>query len=77
MDPIFEVHRLNEVGLERAKAVAARFDYLLEDLAVWCGPGREFAIVKTKLEEACFFAKKSLANQPENQAQVADATGQP
>lgn len=29
--------------------------------------GREFAIVMTKLEEACFFAKKAMALQPENQ----------
>jgi hypothetical protein len=28
---------------------------------------RRLSIVKTKLEEACFFAKKAMANQKENQ----------
>jgi hypothetical protein len=53
---------LNDLGKKRAAEIASAFDQLLESLATHCPAGREFAIVKTKLEEACFFAKKSMAN---------------
>jgi hypothetical protein len=79
----FQVHILNEDGIERAKQLAATFDAFLEQLKKLClhdqqkyggillagnaYNGREFAIVRTKLEEASFFAKKALAMLPENQ----------
>ena len=68
MDPLFQVHRLNETGLKKANELALAFDALLNTLHVLCpGNTREFSIVKTKLEEACFFAKKSIANLVDNQ----------
>lgn len=67
MDQLFEVHMLNETGKGKARLIAESFDALLTDLSDLCGVCREMSIVKTKLEEACFFAKKSMANQPENQ----------
>jgi hypothetical protein len=68
MNKEFEVHRLTRAGLIKADAIALAFDDLLEDLKMWCKEDtREFSIVKTKLEEASFFAKKSMAEQPENQ----------
>jgi len=66
MDPLFEVHMLNEVGINKAQTIAKTFGYLLDKLKEVCPEGREFSIVKTKLEEAAFFAKKSVAMQPEN-----------
>lgn len=77
----FAVHVLNENGLIKAQMIAVVFDRALEDLKVLClrpeNAGgillpqawntREFAIVKTKLEEACFFAKKAAALLPEHQ----------
>jgi len=33
---------------------------------------RKLALVRTKLEEACFFAKKAMAESPENQANSPD-----
>lgn len=63
----FQVHILNEEGIQQAKDIAFLFDELLTSLEAYCKPGREFALVKTKLEEASFFAKKSIANNPDNQ----------
>jgi len=67
MNAEFEVHRLNEAGMDKAKLIASHFDALLESLKEVTPVCREMSIVKTKLEEACFFAKKSIANDPSNQ----------
>lgn len=68
MDPLFEVHMLNDTGKPKAKQIAEIFDKCLADLSGIIPAGREMAIVKTHMETACFFAKKAMANQPENQA---------
>lgn len=65
----FAVHRLSERGLGYADEIARAFDNLLTRLDEVVGNGgREMAIARTKLEEACFFAKKALAVQHENHA---------
>ena len=61
----FKVHKLNQNGLYEVKALAEKFNMLLDGLAL--GNNRYASIVKTKLEEACFFAKKELASRPEFQ----------
>jgi hypothetical protein len=68
IDPLFQFHRLNEDGIKKAEEIAATFTECLRVLKTMCPEGREFAIVKTKLEEASFFAKKSIANVAANQA---------
>lgn len=60
-NPEFAVHKLNDLGMKNANEIATMFDALLERLKTVCPEGREFSIVKTKLEEASFFAKKSMA----------------
>lgn len=74
MHPNFATHKLNAKGIEYAVAIAEAFDGVLEELAVLgCATNsREFSIAKTKLEEACFFAKKSMAIQPEHQQAAGD-----
>jgi len=57
----FAVHRLTEEGVEKARKIAEAFDELLTRLDALCPAGRELAIVRTKLEEASFFAKKAMA----------------
>ena len=57
----FAVHKLNEDGMNKAKKIADIFDSTLTNLEELCMSCREFSIVKTKLEEACFFAKKAMA----------------
>lgn len=78
MDPAFEVHTLNDEGKKKAQQLAEMFDGLLSSVKNIAGPfdpnkpmnpdvARELAIVRTKLEEACFFSKKALASNPANQ----------
>lgn len=67
MDPLFSVHRLNEDGMKKAQLIAEAFNFCLKDLEKLCPSGRELSIVKTKMEEAAFFAKKAMANVPANQ----------
>lgn len=67
MNSLFRVHRLNDDGMKKAEVIAELFNRCLFGLQDVCIEGREFAIVKTKLEEAAFFAKKSMANVASNQ----------
>jgi len=67
MNALFQVHMLNEQGKNKARAIASAFDRLVDTLLTCCPEGREFSIVKTKLEEACFYAKKAMANDGSNQ----------
>lgn len=67
VDPLFQFHKLNADGIEKALAIAEAFDICLARVKSLCPEGRELALVKTKLEEACFFAKKAMANLPGNQ----------
>jgi len=70
MDSLFQFHKLNQSGQEKAQLIAEYFDLLLKGLKSQCPENtREFSVVKTKLEEACFFAKKSMAIQKENQSE--------
>lgn len=64
----FAVHMLNEQGKQKAGEIARAFENLLNNIEAICGTdGREISLVKTKLEEASFFAKKMMAQKPENQ----------
>lgn len=67
IDPLFSFHKLNSQGMEKAKRIAEIYSIIKKDLEYLCGDGREFSIVKTKLEEACFFSKKAMATKSENQ----------
>lgn len=69
----FTFHILNDDGKKKAIEIAQEFTLFLQKLETLCADksgaigGREFSIVKTKLEEASFFAKKSMAMQEQNQ----------
>jgi hypothetical protein len=63
MDAAFQVHLLNDQGKAKAQRIALGFDDLLMELKEIVPEGRELALVKTKLEEACFFAKKGMAQE--------------
>lgn len=62
MHELFQVHMLTEDGKKKAVEMASEFNALVVKLEEMCGKdGREMALVRTKLEEACFFAKKAMA----------------
>lgn len=78
MNKEFEVKVLNPTGVQKAKDIAEAFDTLLNKVVeLTTPPGlqagvkalntRELAIVRTKLEEASFFAKKAMSLVPEYQ----------
>ena len=61
MNNEFKVHKLDDEGLIHMKEIAESFNNLLNGLENIKLEGRYLSIVKTKLEEACFFAKKGIA----------------
>lgn len=68
----FEVHVLNDTGISKARRIAEVFSAALRalDEEGLITNGRERSLVVTKLQEACFFAKKSMAQNPDNQREV-------
>lgn len=66
----FSVHILSDEGVEKAKRIASLFTLLLDGLEEACGDdGRDMAIVRTKLQEAAFFARRAMAVREENQTE--------
>ncbi len=63
----FKVHKLNKIGLAKAQTLANNFEDLANAIVEMSHESREQSIALTKLEEACFFAKKALAIDPNNQ----------
>jgi hypothetical protein len=64
----FQVHLLNSEGIDRAKALAYLFSKFLNDVESITGnAGREVSIIRTKLQEASYFAKRAVATRVENQ----------
>ena len=63
----FQVHHLNETGMTKAVEIADIFSDCLEEveklLPEKC---RGKSLVVTKLQEACFFAKREIALDPAN-----------
>ena len=67
--PLFYFTVMTETGKNKSQLIAEAFSNLLYELEdLMPGNNREFAIAKTKLEEASFFAKKALRNYKENVA---------
>lgn len=66
MNQEFVTHKLSQAGIEKVNDVKKGFDILLDGLKQLCPESRHFSVTKTKLEEACFFAVKSVASEPAN-----------
>lgn len=65
--PEFQVHLLNRAGVEKANDIAEGFSKLVDWLEKIVPAGRYQSLMKTNLEQACWFAKKGMASAPENQ----------
>ncbi len=63
----FGFHKMNQQGQDRSKLIAQIFEKALAELELHMSDQRTAAIARTKLEEACFFAKKSMALNTDNQ----------
>ena len=81
----FQVHLLNDKGIAKARELGEEFSIFLDKLERLVPPGRPLSLVITKLQEASFFAKRGIAELPENQQGAANeyrvpidlATGEP
>lgn len=64
----FRAHAVNAHGLSQARKLAELFSEMLSSIEEISGTeGREITIIRTKLEEACFFAMRAMASQASNQ----------
>lgn len=62
----FQVHLLNEQGIDRANKCAEVVSECVDKLEALGVTGRELALVITKAQDLGFFAKRSIALNPEN-----------
>lgn len=60
-NPEFQVHKVSDEGFVELGNIGLLFDGLLTDLKAKIPNSRLMSMATTKLEEACFFAKKALA----------------
>lgn len=63
----FQPHTVHAGGRARMDAVNAAFSKLLDTVETYVPPGRERAIVATKLQEASMFAVRGIAVDPSAQ----------
>lgn len=61
MNKEFSTTKVTPEGVQKINQSRTIFDNALEELKAICPEGREFALVKTKLEEASFFAVKAIS----------------
>lgn len=66
---LFGSKKLNQKGVEKYELIKMNFENCLAELIKHTGGGDErcIAIMKTKMEEACFFAQKAMTRNEINQ----------
>lgn len=72
---MFEVHKLNDVGMVKATELQQAFKEFLVNVEAITGTGgpvgaREMAIVRSNLEVASFYAKRAMAMHPAHHTEV-------
>lgn len=61
MNQLFKSFKTSKEGQEKITKVKTAFDDLLIFISKYCEESREFSICKSKLEESCFYAVKSVS----------------
>lgn len=65
---MFQVHKLNDQGMAKARRIAEAFTTCLREvMSTNPAGGRELALMRTQLETAAMWAKKAMASHVENQ----------
>lgn len=62
----FTSYPLNDKGLKKSEELTEAFSQLMDKLNELCPNDVRLATAKTRLEEASFWARKSMASAPEN-----------
>lgn len=63
-------YKLNEKGAEAVKDTKSAFSDFQQIILGSLKPSREASIVKTKLEEASFYATRAIASHEENHSEI-------
>lgn len=61
MNKEFSTTKVTPEGVQKINQARSILDGTLDALKILCPEGREFSLVKTKLEEAGFFAVKAIS----------------
>lgn len=63
----FQVHMLNDAGIDKASQLGEIFSNALAEIEKIVPNSRERSLVITKLQEASYWAKRGIAVDPANQ----------
>ena len=62
----FQTIAMNDSAVDKCRVIREAFSTALESVSTQLGPSRELSIVTTKMQEACMWAIRGLAQKPEN-----------
>lgn len=64
--PEFQAVAMNNAAVDKCRVIREAFSTALDAVTAQLGPSRELSIVTTKMQEACMWAIRGLAQKPEN-----------
>ena len=62
----FQAIAMNDAAIDKCRVIREAFSTALDSVTAQLGPSRELSIVTTKMQEACMWAIRGLAQKPEN-----------
>ena len=64
--PEFQAIAMNDAAVDKCRVIREAFSTALDAVTAQLGPSRELSIVTTKMQEACMWSIRGLAQKPEN-----------